>query len=277
MDRLEIREFLTSLMREDLGRGDLFSQICDDGPVSVFAHIKAKESGIFSGEVYAKELCDMYRIECNFLIKDGKPFSKDSVLLELRGRYVEILKIERSLLNLLQHSSGIATHTRRYVNKLEGYNVMLLDTRKTRALLRGLEKYSVRNGGAINHRFGLDSMLMLKDTHLAHINDLQSFIDKARKNLPFGTSIEIEVDSVELAREAFDADVDIVMCDNMSLASIKEVVSLRNYIGSKALIEASGNVTLDNIVEIAKCGVDAISSGSLIHKAVWLDMSMKVF
>jgi nicotinate-nucleotide pyrophosphorylase (carboxylating) len=152
----------------------------------------------------------------------------------------------------------------------------MLDTRKTRPLLREFEKYAVRCGGGLNHRMGLDDCLMLKDTHLKTIDDLDAFMVEVRSKIPFTSKVEIECESIEDVKRAFRAGADIVMCDNMSIEEIKEVVALRDSSYSHILLEASGNVTLDSVENIAKTGIDAISSGSTIHQANWIDLSMKI-
>ena len=176
---------------------------------------------------------------------------------------------------MLQHASGIATMANKYAKLIEGTGVVLLDTRKTRPQLRDFEKYASRVGGAINHRLGLDDCLMLKDTHLKTIDNLEEFIKKARKRISWVTKIEIECETFEQVKEAMHAGGDIIMCDNMNTAQIKEVVAFRNTNYPYILLEASGNINLDTIKEYATTGVDAISSGSIIHQATWLDFSMK--
>ena len=187
-----------------------------------------------------------------------------------------ILSLERSILDMALHASSIATLTAQYVQKLKGTGVKLLDTRKTRPLLRAFEKYAVRCGGGINHRMGLDDCLMLKDTHLQTIDDLDLFMQEVREKIPFTSKVEIECESLSMVKKAMQAGADIVMCDNMSFEETKEVVAFRNENYPHILLEASGNVTLDTIEKIAETGVDAISSGSIIHQANWIDLSMKV-
>ncbi|CBG40476.1 carboxylating nicotinate-nucleotide diphosphorylase [Helicobacter mustelae] len=274
---MRMEEFLYAMMDEDIGRGDLFEHLVTQD-IRAKAMIKAKSQGIFSGELYVRRLCELEGIAARFFKKDGDGFVHGDGLLELEGSYTLLLKLERCILNILQHSSGIATQTRGYVEILEGSGVELLDTRKTRPLLRVFEKYSVRNGGGKNHRLGLDDALMLKDTHLRYIShsSLKEWIENARKKIPWTSKIEIESESVEFAKIAMSAGVDIVMCDNMDRKSIKEVVAYRDANHAHVLLEASGDITKENLLEYAKTGVDAISSGALIHKAVWIDMSMKM-
>lgn len=269
-------EFVKNALSEDLGRGDLFSNIATDKEVS--AKIIAKDSGILSGKKYALILLELVNVDCKFYFDDGSAFKKGDVLVKIYGAYLDILKIERTLLNILQHSSGIATNTSLYVKILQenNLNTTLLDTRKTRPNLRVFEKYSVLNGGGKNHRFGLDDSLMLKDTHLAHISDLKAFIKMARAKIPWTSKIEVECDNLESSKIAMQSGADIVMCDNMEVGLIKEVVDFRNNNFSSVLLEASGNISKENLLSYAKSGVDAISVGSLIHHAVWVDLSLKI-
>lgn len=269
-----IASFVKEVLSEDLGRGDLFERVVQDCEVS--ARFLAKGSGIFSGERYLKALCELMGVELELLKRDSQSFERGEILAKISGSYIQVLKMERTALNMLQHSSGIATHTHAYTQKIKDYSLKLLDTRKTRPMLREFEKYSVRNGGGHNHRFGLDDALMLKDTHLAHIDNLKVFITQAREKLPFTCKIEVECESVEACKVAFESGADIVMCDNMTPSLISEVVALRNANYPHILLEASGNITLENIIEYAKSGVDAISSGSLIHQATWVDISLKM-
>lgn len=269
-------EFVKNALSEDLGRGDLFSNIATDKEVS--AKIIAKDSGILSGKKYALILLELVNVDCKFYFDDGSAFKKGDVLVKIYGAYLDILKIERTLLNILQHSSGIATNTSLYVKILQenNLNTTLLDTRKTRPNLRVFEKYSVLNGGGKNHRFGLDDSLMLKDTHLAHISDLKAFIKMARAKIPWTSKIEVECDNLESSKIAMQSGADIVMCDNMEVGLIKEVVDFRNNNFPSVLLEASGNISKENLLSYAKSGVDAISVGSLIHHAVWVDLSLKI-
>lgn len=266
--------FIRSVVAEDIGRGDLFGFFGESKNVEGF--IIAKSNGVFAGREYVDVFTKLYPITIEWLVEDGKEFFKGEKLLFVRGDNKTILALERSILNIILHASSIATLTSKYVKAIEGTNVRLLDTRKTRPMLRVFEKYAVRCGGGINHRMGLDDALMLKDTHLATIDDLPSYIKLARKNIPFTTAIEIESESIESAKTAMEVGADIVMCDNMSIEDMKQVVAFRNANYPHVLLEASGNVMLDTIGDIAKTGVDAISTGSIIHQANWIDLSMKI-
>ncbi|BDQ28809.1 carboxylating nicotinate-nucleotide diphosphorylase [Helicobacter ailurogastricus] len=274
MKDLQIRAFLQDCLAEDLGAGDLFARLVESKEVQ--AVVLSKDSGVFSGQVYATELLEMMGVKYAWKINDKEHFSPKQVLLEVVADWRLLLQLERVLLNILQHSSGIATKTAAFVRLIQGLPISLLDTRKTRPLLRVFEKYSVRNGGAKNHRLGLDDALMVKDTHLAHIGDLKAFVQKARQEIPWTSKIEIECNSVEMALKVMQAGADIIMCDNMDIASIKEVVAERNKHHPLVLLEASGNITEESVQAYAQSGVDAISSGALIHQAVWVDFSFKI-
>ena len=267
-------KFIEAMVAEDVGRGDLFSRISDSKKVRAF--IIAKSDGTFAGRAYIDVLAKMYELDIRWEVEDGQTFKVGEKLLYVSGDSKIILSLERSILDIALHASSIATLTAQFVEKVQPYGVRLLDTRKTRPLLREFEKYAVRCGGGTNHRMGLDDCLMLKDTHLKTIDNLVEFMKEVRQKIPFTSKVEIECENLEGIKSAMEAGADIVMCDNMSNKSIEEVVLFRNKNYPHILLEASGNVTLDTIEAIAKTGVDAISSGSLIHQANWIDLSMKM-
>ena len=269
-----IKKFVKQALQEDVGRGDLFYLVGSNEKAT--AKIISKDDGIIAGVTYAKALCKVENIDIKFYIKDGEPVKYGDVIATLRGKSKRLLMCERTILNLLQHASGIATNTNSYVSIIKDSAVKLLDTRKTRPHLRIFEKYAVRCGGGNNHRMGLDDCLMLKDTHIKTIDNLEQFLKSARFKLPYTSKIEIECEDVEFAKYAMSCGADMIMCDNMSIEEIKEVVNYKNNTFPYILIEASGNVTKENIKEYISTGVDAISSGSLIHHAIWLDLSMKI-
>ncbi len=267
-------KFLQALIAEDIGRGDLFSRISQSKEIR--AYIIAKSDGVFAGREYVEVLAKMYDLSLIWEVKDGESFKKGDKLLFVTGPSKIILSLERSILDMVLHASSIATLTAKYVDAIKDTDVKLLDTRKTRPLLREFEKYAVRCGGGINHRMGLDDCLMLKDTHLRTIDDLDGFMIEVRGKIPFTSKVEIECEEFEMVKRAMKAGADIVMCDNMSIEQTREVVIYRDKNYPHILLEASGNVTLDTIKAIATTGVDAISSGSIIHQANWIDLSMKV-
>jgi len=269
-----IKNFVRETLAQDVGRGDLYALV--EPSVDTKADIIAKCDGVMAGRKYIEVLAELEGFDISWGKKDGESFVKNDILAIVRGDSHTILKIERTLLNMLLHASSIATLTRKYVDIIKPYGVKLLDTRKTRPLLRVFEKYATRCGGAVNHRLGLDDSLMIKDTHLKTIKNLKEYISKAREQIPFTAKIEVEAETFEIAKEAFLSGCDIVMCDNMTPEQIKEIVKYRDENCKHVLLEASGNISLDTIESYAKTGVDAISSGSLIHQANWIDLSMKV-
>jgi nicotinate-nucleotide pyrophosphorylase (carboxylating) len=270
---INIKRFVKNAIIEDNGRGDLFFDIAPKGRFT--ARVIAKDDGVLAGVKYARVLAKSEKFDCKFLIEDGAYVYKDDVIAELEGKASVLLSSERTFLNILQHASGIATSAKSYANILEGSDVVLLDTRKTRPQLRNFEKYASRIGGAINHRLGLDDCLMLKDTHLKTIDNLAEFVKKARKRISWVTKIEIECETFEQVQKAMDAGADIIMCDNMTPAQIKDVATYRDAEYPHILLEASGNITQKTIVSYLGTGINAISSGSIIHQATWLDFSMK--
>ena len=269
-----IEQFIRDVLAEDVGRGDLYARISSSVPAS--AKIIAKSDGVLAGEEYLGVLADLENFDILLHKGDGETFVKGDVLMEISGDSHTLLRIERTLLNILLHASSIATLTRRYVDIVAPYGTKLLDTRKTRPLLRTFEKYATRIGGATNHRMGLDDALMLKDTHLKTIENLEVFMDEARAKIPFTSKIEIEAEDFEMAKRAMQVGADIVMCDNMTPDELREVVAYKWEHHSGTLLEASGNITLETIEEYAKTGVDAISTGSMVHQANWIDLSMKM-
>lgn len=269
-----IKEFVKQSLAEDVGRGDLYALVEDS--VECKADIIAKCDGVVAGVKYINALAKLENFEVVWGKVDSQTFEKGDIIAIVKGDSHTILKIERTLLNMLLHASSIATLTRKYVDIVKSYDVKLLDTRKTRPQLRVFEKYATKAGGAVNHRMGLDDSLMIKDTHYKTINDLKLYIEKARKEIPFTAKIEVEAETFKIAKEAMEAKCDIVMCDNMSPEQIKEIVTYRNENFPHILLEASGNISLDTIESYAQTGVDAISSGSLIHQASWIDLSMKM-
>ncbi|MBZ7995449.1 carboxylating nicotinate-nucleotide diphosphorylase [Campylobacter canadensis] len=258
----------------DLGRGDLFSKLeLFDDVISV--DIKSKSDGIFAGEKYFKYICNMYNIKYELFVKDKDTIKKGQKLANLKANKSVILKTERSILNFIQHASGIASKTHNMMSLIKDYNVVLLDTRKTRPGLRVLEKYAVRCGGASNHRMGLDDCIMLKDTHFLGVSNWQEYVKELRKKIPFYTPIEIECDTIDEVKKALECDINAILLDNMDYETCKNAVLLRNEKARHIKLEASGNINENNIIFYAKTGVDAISSGCIIYDAIWLDFSMR--
>jgi nicotinate-nucleotide pyrophosphorylase (carboxylating) len=270
--KYQIVEFLKNALNEDLGRGDLARSLIKGETKAV---VVSKSEGILAGIEYVKGFKELAEVEFEFFKKDGDKYEKSEIILEIRGNAADILSIERTMLNVLQHASGIASNAYEFA-KLTKNEIKILDTRKTRPGLRVFEKYAAKCGGVTNHRLGLDDCLMLKDTHLATFSSITEAVTQARKIIPFTTKIEIECETFDMAKEAMRAGADIVMCDNMTFEEIKKVVNYKKKHYPSVLIEASGNVTLKNIAEYIETGVDAVSSGAIIHQAVFKDFSMKI-
>lgn len=269
-----MKMFVEEVLAEDVGRGDLYALVAPTIPAN--AKIIAKSDGVLAGVAYGDILAELEVFELDWLFDDGERFKKGDVIVEISGDSHTLLKVERTLLNMLLHASSIATLTAKFVDIVAPYGTKLLDTRKTRPKLRIFEKYATRMGGAVNHRLGLDDCLMLKDTHLKTIDDLKLFMKNARKQIPFTSKIEIEAETFEQVKMFMEVGADIVMCDNMSAETLSEIVAYRDANHPSVLLEASGNISLETIESYAKSGVDAISSGALIHQANWIDLSMKM-
>ncbi len=269
-----IEKFVKEALAEDVGRGDLYALV--EAAVPASAKIIAKSDGVVAGRKYIDAMAKLENFSVTWLKSDKQTFLNGETIATVKADSHTLLRCERTLLDMLLHASSIATLTKKYVDITEPYNVKLLDTRKTRPLLRLFEKYATRCGGAVNHRMGLDDSLMIKDTHLKTIKNLQNYIADARKVIPFTAKIEVEAETLFVAEEAMQARADIVMCDNMTPAQVEEVVAFRNENYPHILLEASGNISLETIESYAKTGVDAISSGALVHQANWIDLSMKM-
>ncbi len=270
--KFQIIDFLKEVLKEDIGRGDLARDLIPNKIVN--AKVIAKSEGVVAGIEYIKHFSYLADVKFDFNFEDGDFYKNGDVIFIISGNAKDILSIERSILNILQHASGIASNAYEFSKRVK--KLKILDTRKTRPLLRVFEKYAAKCGGVTNHRLGLDDCLMLKDTHLATFKSVKEAIKIARNSIPFTTKIEIECETLDQAQEAMEAGADIVMCDNMSFEEIKKVVEYRDKNYPSVLLEASGNITLQNLKEYENLGVDAISSGAIIHQATFKDFSMKI-
>ncbi len=275
MNWLLVEENVKRALNEDLQYGDITTEsvVLDHKIAKV--DIIAKEKGVIAGtEVFKIVFKILGDVEVDFSVNDGEKVEKGQHFGQVSGDAKKILMGERVALNYMQRMCGISTLTREFVERLEGTKVKLLDTRKTTPNMRIFEKYAVKVGGGTNHRFGLNDGVMIKDNHIEAAGGIKNAVSLARKNSPFVRKIEVEVESIEQLNEALEAKADIIMLDNMDIKTLKEAVKL---IDNRAEVEASGNVTLDNIREIAETGVDFISTGSVTHSFKVLDISMKNF
>ena len=273
LDRLFVRRKVEEFLLEDIGYQDLTTDNLDVDK-NIEAVLLAKDEGILAGVDIALEVFNILDpdIKVERYKKDGDKLQKGEQVLKLSGSGKSILKGERVFLNLVQKLSGIATTTNRYVQKVKGTSVKLLDTRKTTPGLRAFEKYAVRVGGGYNHRFALYDMVMIKDNHIALVGSISDAVRQIKQKISPMIKIEVEVSSLDEFKEALETEADIIMLDNMDINQIKEAVKMNQ--GRKRL-EVSGNITLDNIEEYAKTGVDFISTGAVIHSSKWLDLSLK--
>lgn len=239
------------------------------------AILQVKASGVVAGLPIARQVFQL--LDPGFgvmpLVQEGARVEAGSAIAQLSGSARTLLSGERVALNFLQRMSGIATKTRTYVDALAGTKTQLVDTRKTTPGLRLLEKYAVRVGGARNHRYGLADAIMLKDNHILLAGGIRQAVASARAVAPLTAAIEVECESLEMVREALEAGADIIMLDNMTIEAMREAVGV---IGGRAIVEASGGVTIERLPAIAATGVDVVSVGALTHSAVALDISLDV-
>ncbi|MEN8189609.1 MAG: carboxylating nicotinate-nucleotide diphosphorylase [Thermodesulfobacteriota bacterium] len=273
MDKNKLCSLIRTFLDEDIGRGDLTSETIFPPTVMGTAALRSRQDCILAGLDIAAEVFHVQNpaIVVSDRLKDGHQVRKGDLLCHLEGPVVDLLKGERVALNLLQRLSGIATLTAAFVEQVKLYPVRITDTRKTTPGLRLLEKYGVRAGGGYNHRFGLDDGVMVKDNHIAACGSISKAVGQLRETVPHTIRIEVETDTLDQVRECVECGVDIIMLDNMTPVLMKEAVSL---IDSRALIEASGGVTLETVRGIAACGVDIISIGALTHSAPSCDIGM---
>lgn len=269
-----VTDLIRQALSEDLGNGDLTSEATIPAESTSEAVILAKQQLVLAGIDIAREVFRFLDpgIQFAHVAKDGDVIRSGTELARLSGNTRNLLAGERVALNLLQHLSGIATLTAAYVDKIKTLKAEVLDTRKTLPGLRQLEKYAVRMGGGKNHRMGLYDMILIKDNHIKAAGSITQAVESARKKSGH-LKIEVETGNLNEVREALASKADIIMLDNMPLDLMGEAVQI---IRGQALVEASGNVTLDTIRAIAETGVDYISSGSLTHSAPAADISMKI-
>ena len=239
------------------------------------AVIKAKQDFVLAGSVFIEPLFRILKepFRLNLLKKDGDFVLNGEIIAEVSSKDYALLYLERICLNMMQRMSGIATKTRALSILIKDYKAKIVDTRKTTPGFRFFEKYAVRTGGGINHRIGLFDAVLIKDNHIKDANGIKSAVESARKSIPFTTKIEVECEDYGMAKEAVECGADIVMLDNMSVEDMEKITT--DFKG-RAIFEASGNIDENNIVDVAKSGVDYISMGALTHHAVWVDINMKM-
>ncbi|QCX33219.1 carboxylating nicotinate-nucleotide diphosphorylase [Caloramator sp. E03] len=269
-----IDKLIIDALNEDVTYEDITTESIIPDSLQNSANLYAKQDGILAGIFVFKRVFEILGdVDVKVLKEDGNEIKKGDVVCTLRGKTKNILIGERTALNFIQRMSGIATLTREFVKRIEGTKAQLLDTRKTTPNLRILEKYSTMVGGAVNHRFNLSDGILIKDNHIKAAGGIYNAVELVKKRYSNLKKIEVETENLDMVREALKCSVDIIMLDNMSLQLIKEAVLL---IDGRALTEVSGNVNLDTISDIAKTGVDFISTGAITHSYKSLDLSLRI-
>jgi nicotinate-nucleotide pyrophosphorylase (carboxylating) len=278
LEDINIDSVIKNALSEDIGNGDITtSAIIPEGHSSM-AVLVAKEDFILAGIPFAERTFKLIDSSLKFRVKkrDGSKVRNGASLAEISGDTASLMKAERVALNLLQRLSGIATVTRSFVERVKGLSVKIVDTRKTTPGLRIFEKYAVRVGGGYNHRFGLFDGLLIKDNHIAASGGLKKAVNLARLNTHHLMKIEAEVKSIKEVKEALSAGVDILMLDNMSIEKMKRAVEIIRSTRPDKLIEASGNIGIEDVRAVAFTGVDLISIGAITHSAGSADISMRI-
>jgi len=280
MNRTEIPgldDLLVRALDEDVGTCDITTAATVPENAVIDGNYIAKADGVLCGTFVVKRVFELIGgdVKTEFFRSDGDAVKKGEIIGTVSGNARAVLTGERVGLNILQHLSGIATRTKKYVDVLDGTRVSVIDTRKSTPGLRALEKYAVRTGGGRNHRMNLSDGVLIKDNHIVAAGGIKAAVDAARSFAPHTLKIEVETETLAQVAEALDAGADIIMLDNMSVDEMKSAVDM---IGGKALVEASGNMgdkTDDELIAVANTGVDMISVGALTNSVAAFDISLK--
>ncbi|MBO6272093.1 carboxylating nicotinate-nucleotide diphosphorylase [bacterium] len=273
LNKFYIEEHVKNALKEDISFEDITTDNLTDENDKLKCVLNTREDGVFCGkdvfETVFKVLSDEVKIK--FFVKDGDEIKKGDKLAELSGPARAILTGERTALNYVQRMSAIATKSREYQKAIDEYNVRMVDTRKNTPNFRIFEKYAVKVGCGYVHRFNLSDCAMIKDNHVKFAGSITKAVEKLRKSISHAHKIEVECDTLEQVKEAVNCDVDIIMLDNMSIETMKEAVKLINH---RAIVEASGRVSIETLKEIASVGVDVISSSAIVAKAPTMDLGL---
>jgi nicotinate-nucleotide pyrophosphorylase (carboxylating) len=259
-------------LAEDLGSGDVTSQALIPADLSSAAHVEVRESSILAGMEVAREVFARKNVAWEPTRLDGDQIEACTRIATVRGPVCGILAAERTALNFLQRLSGIATLTRRFCDAVQGTRATIVDTRKTTPGWRTLEKFAVRCGGGTNHRMGLHDGLLIKDNHIRAIGSVADAVKRLKAHNPSGLRLQAEVESLSQAQEAIEAGADALLLDNQTPSEIAEIVAVTK---GRVLLEASGGITLANVAEVARTGVDRISVGALTHSAPAVDIALE--
>ena len=270
---LLIDKYIIAALNEDMNNGDITTDAIlkdENGQVNLIA----KDNGILAGLDVFKRVFEIIdpNASFEFNFSDGDEVKKSDLIGKINAKASAILKSERTALNFLQRMSGIASYTKKMVDALDSDHVKILDTRKTTPNMRFFEKYAITLGGAYNHRYNLSDGIMIKDNHIDAAGGITNAVERVRSINPFVKKIEVEVESFDQLKEALEVKADIIMLDNMDIGEIKEACKIIN---KKAIIECSGNISLENIKNYRDLDIDYISSGAITYSAGVLDLSMK--
>ncbi len=278
MNKSEVKLFfglIENALKEDIGSGDITTNALVPDELVRKATMVAKSSGTIAGLAIAEAVFSHLspNIEWKQFVKDGDSVKKGDLLVEMQGPFRALLSGERVALNFLQRMSGIASMTALFVEQVADFGTKILDTRKTAPGLRLLDKYAVKAGGGENHRIGLYDMVLVKDNHIKVAGGIRNAVRQIRNQVPAGMKIEVETTTIEEVEEAVEMQADVIMLDNMSNETMQKCVEL---IQRRAKTEASGNMNLDRVREVASTGVDYISIGALTHSVIAMDISMNI-
>ena len=268
-----IEEHVKNALEEDIGFGDITTDYLTSEDDVMSCTLNTRVDGIFCGRAVFETVFQILspKVEVKFYFKDGDSIKKGDKIADISGPARYILMGERTALNYVQRMSGIATETNKYQAAVGEYRAKIVDTRKTTPGFRAFEKYSVKMGGGSLHRFNLSDCAMIKDNHIKFAGSLTKAVEKLKQHISHAHKIEVECDTIEQVKEALNCGVDIIMLDNMTLEEMKECV---NLINGRAVVEASGNVNLSTVHDIASTGVDIISSSAIVAKAPTLDLGL---
>lgn len=273
-DKLNVDSLILMALQEDISSEDVTTNSVMREYQKGTAQLICKQDGIVAGMDVFKRVFELLdeETEVSMYVKDGEEVKNGQIMADVTGDIRVLLSGERTALNYLQRMSGIATYTNRVAKLLEGSKTKLLDTRKTTPNMRIFEKSAVRAGGGYNHRYNLSDGVLIKDNHIGAAGGVKKAIEMAKEYAPFVRKIEVEVENLDMVREAVEAGADIIMLDNMAPETMKKAIEI---IDGRARTECSGNVTKENIKDILDVGVDYVSSGALTHSAPILDISLK--
>lgn len=273
LDLYLVNRLIDQWLAEDIGHGDITSLTMIDAEAQGAFHMNARQPIALAGIEVAATCFRRYdpSLQVELTAKDGDRVQPKTTLLKVKGKARSLLTVERTALNIVQHLSGIATETARWMDEIKGTKAKLIDTRKTTPGLRALQKHAVICGGGANHRLGLDSGVMIKDNHIAVCGSIAKAIERARAGAPSLVKIEVECDRLEQVREALAARADVIMLDNMSNEDMREAVK---FVGGRIPLEASGGVKFDTVRGIAETGVDFISSSKMIQGSPAVDIGL---